>query len=228
MIDGLLSIPCLQVGIPECAVKRCAKQIASALEFIHGHGLVHRDIKPENILLLDRHCCRVKLADFGLAQKRGTMIQLISGTLPYMAPELCAVVAQDGQRPPGVDPLSVEPSLDTWAFGVLLFCILTGFFPWERCTATDDFYQEFADWRREPATTGVPSQWERFTAPCLEMFSRLLALDAGDRCGVGEVKAYVDQDWVRAPGTSGRAGENGKISTSTTLSVCSSVPKTAN
>ncbi|XP_061114618.1 serine/threonine-protein kinase SBK1 [Conger conger] len=216
-----------RVGIPECMVKRCAKQIASALEFIHGHGLVHRDIKPENVLLLDRHCSRVKLADFGLAQKRGTMIQFISGTLPYMAPELCAVVAQDGQRPPGVDPLSVEPSLDTWAFGVLLFCILTGFFPWERCTPSDEFYQEFADWRREPTVVELPSQWQRFTPACLEMFTRLLQLDAGDRCGVGEVKAYVDQDWVRAADAPGQTGENGTVSARTTLSVCSSLPKTA-
>ncbi|KAJ8395093.1 hypothetical protein AAFF_G00035490 [Aldrovandia affinis] len=216
-----------RVGIPECAVKRCVQQISSALEFIHGHGLVHRDIKPENILLLDQHCCRVKLADFGLAQKRGTLIQLISGTLPYMAPELCAVVAEDGERAPGVAPLSVEPSLDTWAFGVVIFCILTGFFPWERCTPDDDFYQEFADWRRDPATADVPSQWQRFTPACLAMFSRLLALDANDRCSVGEVGACVDEDWLRAVGTGGQVGESGRVSATATLSVCrsSSMPQ---
>ena len=226
MTNNLLPVLCHQVGIPENMVKRCAKQIASALEFIHGHGLVHRDIKPENILLLDRNCSRVKLADFGLAQKRGTMIEFISGTLPYMAPELCAMVAPDGRRPSGVDPLSVEPSLDTWAFGVLLFCILTGFFPWEHCMASDEFYQEFANWRREPRAAELPSQWRRFTAPCLEMFTHLLRLDAGDRCGVGEVKAYMDQDWVRAAGAAGQAGEKGTISASASLSVGSSAPKT--
>ncbi|KAG9332715.1 hypothetical protein JZ751_014814 [Albula glossodonta] len=217
-----------RVGIPECAVKRCAQQISSALEFIHGHGLVHRDIKPENILLLDRQCSRVKLADFGLAQKRGTLIRLISGTLPYMSPELCAVVAEDGQRAPGVNPLSVEPSLDTWAFGVVIFCILTGFFPWERCTASDDFYQEFADWCRQPAASDVPSQWQRFTPACLEMFSRLLALDAGARCSVGEVKTYIDEDWVRAMDTGGQTSQNGKVGARSTLSVCrsTSVPQT--
>ncbi|XP_036389799.1 serine/threonine-protein kinase SBK1 [Megalops cyprinoides] len=213
-----------RVGIPEGAVKRCALQIASALEFIHSHGLVHRDIKPENILLLDRHCRRVKLADFGLAQKRGTLIRLISGTLPYMAPELCAVAAEAGEEAPRAPPLSVEPSLDTWAFGVLLFCILTGFFPWERCTASDDFYQEFADWCGDPATADVPSQWRRFTPACMEMFSRLLALDAGARCSVGEVGTYLDRDWVRTVGTGGQAGENGKVNATHTLSVTRSSP----
>uniref|UniRef100_A0A3P8Y4C7 Protein kinase domain-containing protein n=1 Tax=Esox lucius TaxID=8010 RepID=A0A3P8Y4C7_ESOLU len=181
-----------KVGIPECAVKRCVLQIASALEFIHEHGLVHRDIKPENILLLDSHCCRVKLADFGLAQKKGTLIRFISGTLPYMAPELCAVALEEGQTEVTATPLSVEPSLDTWAFGVVIFCILTGYFPWERCMASDDFYQEFADWCQAPNLEDVPPLWKRFTPDAMEMFSRLLALDANKRSTVGEVRSYLN------------------------------------
>ncbi|KAL1021170.1 hypothetical protein UPYG_G00009720 [Umbra pygmaea] len=185
-----------KVGIPECSVKRCVLQIASALEFIHQHGLVHRDIKPENILLLDSHCCRVKLADFGLAQKRGTLISFISGTLPYMAPELCAVALEEGQNEVTAPPLSVEPSLDTWAFGVVIFCILTGYFPWERCMASDDFYQEFADWCQAPTLEEVPSLWKRFTPAAMEMFSRLLELDANKRCMVEDVRSYAEEDWL--------------------------------
>ncbi|XP_051949714.1 serine/threonine-protein kinase SBK1 [Xyrauchen texanus] len=204
-----------RVGIAECAVKRCAVQISSALEFIHQRGLVHRDIKPENVLLLDNHCRRVKLADFGLTQRRGTLISFISGTLPYMAPELCAMVLEEGQKEVKAPPLSVEPSLDTWAFAVLLFCILTGFFPWERCNESDDFYEEFADWRREPKKASVPSQWKRFTPVCVEMFSMMLAVDANERCSVGNVKGYVGKDWVRAKGVNGWVGENGEVNTRT-------------
>ncbi|CAL8369118.1 unnamed protein product [Lota lota] len=189
-----------KVGIPESSVKRCMVQVASALEFIHSHGLVHRDVKPENILLLDASCCRVKLADFGLAQKRGTMIRYITGTLPYMSPELCSRALPEGQgeEDMGTDPpLSVEPSLDTWAFGVVIFCILTGYFPWERCTDTDEFYQEFADWCHEEVEEEVPPLWRKFTPEAMEMFGKLLSPEAGRRFTVGEVRAYVEKDWLK-------------------------------
>ncbi|KAK6466698.1 serine/threonine-protein kinase SBK1-like isoform X2 [Huso huso] len=197
-----------RVGIPETAAKRCAQQIASALEFIHSKGLVHRDIKPENILLLDRACCRVKLADFGLAQKRGSQIQLISGTLPYMSPELCAVGVASDHDSKSRTILSVETSLDTWAFAVVLFCLLTGYFPWERCTPNDRFYQEFAEWcQGEPGEWEVPSQWKRFSDSALAMFKKLLALRAQDRYPVTEVLAYLDEEWVKLPVAENRKEE---------------------
>lgn len=120
------------------------------------------------------------------------------------------MVLEEGQMEVKASPLSVQPSLDTWAFGVLLFCILTGFFPWERCDDSDDFYEEFADWRREPNTAPVPSQWKRFTPVCMEMFKRMLALDANERCSVGEVKGYVGKEWVRAKDINGWVGDNGE------------------
>ncbi|CAB1335982.1 unnamed protein product [Coregonus sp. 'balchen'] len=113
-----------------------------------------------------------------------------------MAPELCAVALEDGQKEVRVPPLNVETSLDTWAFRVVIFCILTIYFPWERCVASHDFYQEFADWCHAPTVEEVPPLWKRFTPAVMEMFSRLLELDASKSCTVGKVRSYVEKDWV--------------------------------
>ena len=82
---------------------------------------------------------------------------------------------------------------------------------------SDDFYQEFADWcrmeGRSYAEEDVPPLWKRFTPEAMEMFGKLLALDAGKRSSVGEVRAYVEKDWLRKQQTAekekvGASGNN--------------------
>lgn len=118
-----------------------------------------------------------------------------------MAPELCSVALLDNQKEVTVPPLSVEPSLDTWAFAVVIFCILTGYFPWEHCMDSDSFYLEFADWctmkKHSYIEEDIPPLWRRFTPEAMEMFGKLLAPDASLRSAVGEVRAYVEKDWLK-------------------------------
>ncbi|XP_077482837.1 serine/threonine-protein kinase SBK1 [Stigmatopora argus] len=178
-----------QVGLPEEMVKRCMQQLGLALDFMHAKNLVHRDVKPENVLLFDRECRRIKLADLGMTRRVGSRVKRVSGTIPYTAPEVCRANRAEG--------FLVAASLDVWAFGVLVFCMLTGNFPWEAASAGDAFYEEFRRWQKAGCPAGTyPSQWRRFTDDALRMFRRLLAAEPEKRCGVKDVFCFVKYDLV--------------------------------
>jgi serine/threonine protein kinase len=102
-----------------------ARAIAAALQAAHDRGIVHRDLKPENIMLPGSG--GVKILDFGLAQfdvaaedlasvTRLTEPGVIAGTPPYMAPEQLLGQATSART-------------DQFAFGVLLYEMLTGRHP---------------------------------------------------------------------------------------------------
>jgi eukaryotic-like serine/threonine-protein kinase len=93
---------------------KIALEIATALEYVNGRGIVHRDIKPENIHI-DANG-RVRLMDFGIAKTADlslTKTGVSMGTPYYMAPE------QVEGRP-------VSASMDIYSFGMLLYELLTG------------------------------------------------------------------------------------------------------
>jgi len=95
-------------------------QVASALAFAHGRGLVHRDVKPQNIMVTNDGVAKV--TDFGIARSLST-IQLtrtgmVMGTVHYFSPE-------QAQGKP------VTPSSDIYALGVILYEMLTGHLPFD-------------------------------------------------------------------------------------------------
>ncbi|XP_069056617.1 serine/threonine-protein kinase SBK1-like [Pleurodeles waltl] len=175
------------IGLPEETVKRCALQLAEALDFMHNKALVHRDVKLDNILLFDKACHYIKLGDFGLTRLEGFPVSPMSGTLPYSSPELCSLEAGE--------TLDLDASLDVWAFGVLLFCISTGFFPWDTALHSDNQYDEFAKWQVNPDKQASPSQWKSFTSEAMVMFHKLLAPNPDKRSPAIEALKYLNATW---------------------------------
>jgi serine/threonine protein kinase len=116
-------------GLPVDDVVRIASQVIEALEAAHERGIVHRDLKPANIKITPEG--RVKVLDFGLARAMsgtgsgpqiadsptvtvgGTQDGVLLGTAPYMSPE------QARGR-------TVDKRTDIWAFGCVLYEMLTG------------------------------------------------------------------------------------------------------
>ncbi|XP_053309720.1 protein kinase C delta type-like [Spea bombifrons] len=91
-------------------------ELVCGIQFLHSQGIIHRDLKPQNILL-DREG-HVKISDFGLAVEGvfGSTVRGHCGTRLYMAPEIYL------KKQYGV-------AVDWWSFGVILFRMLNGTFP---------------------------------------------------------------------------------------------------
>ena len=104
-----------------------ARQIANALAYVHSRGIIHRDVKPDNIRV--DVAGRVKLVDFGIAKSDDLSVTgagFTVGTPYYMAPEQ-------------IRGLKPTPLVDIYAFGVLLFELVTGARPFEAHTVEEIF-----------------------------------------------------------------------------------------
>jgi len=147
-----------------------ARQIAEALEAAHEKGITHRDLKPGNIKITPEDT--VKVLDFGLAKvspraapggdnppddsptltMAATQAGMILGTAAYMSPEQAR-----GK--------SVNPRADIWAFGVVLYEMITG----RRLFQGEDLTETLASVVKEsPDLSAVPAQVRRLLESCLQ------------------------------------------------------------
>lgn len=78
-------------AMPEYMCQDVARQIISALQYLHQRHITHRDIKPDNILVQNQNPNVFKLSDFGLSKivnNEETFLKSFCGTLLYCAPEI--------------------------------------------------------------------------------------------------------------------------------------------
>ena len=178
--------------IPVDEAVRIARQIADALEYAHERGIIHRDLKPANVKVTNDDA--VKVLDFGLAKalegdpssfdistsptisRMATMQGVLLGTAAYMSPE------QAKAKP-------VDRRADIWAFGCVLYEMLTGKQAFTGEAVTDTLaavIKEEPDWSLLPAAT--PVRLRVLLLRCLQKDPRQRLRDIGDaRISLDEV-----------------------------------------
>ncbi len=141
-----------------------ARQVASALEAAHEKGITHRDLKPANIMVTPAGA--IKVLDFGLAAVASdtpaedgatvtmspTRAGMILGTAAYMSPEQARGQVMDKRA-------------DIWAYGVVLWEMLTGRQMFTGATVTDVLAAVLT---KEPDLEAVPEKVRRLLGACLE------------------------------------------------------------
>ena len=172
-----------QGAIPIDEALPIAKQIAEALEAAHEAGVIHRDLKPANIKVKDDGT--VKVLDFGLAKAldpsptgdpsqsptltaAATQMGVIMGTAAYMSPEQAR-----GK--------TVDKRADIWAFGAVLFEMLTGKRPFKGRDVSEVLaavIQSGPDWDALPADT--PARVSTLLRRCLEKEPKQRVHDIAD------------------------------------------------
>ena len=109
--------------LPPAVAVEVVAQLADALAYLHGVGIVHGDVKPGNVLVpVDGS--PVRLVDFGVARRVEERCGTLHATPEYVSPEAVA------GRPPG-------PASDVYALGIVLYELLTGRTPYRGGTATE-------------------------------------------------------------------------------------------
>ena len=186
-----------QGPIPYDEAINVAGQIVDALEAAHEKGIVHRDLKPANIKITPDG--KVKVLDFGLAYASG-----MPAVAPDNSPTLTAAQTQAGiilgtaayMSPEQAKGKTVDKRADIWAFGVVLYEMLTGKRLFAGETTTEILAAVI---ERQPRWDDVPENARPLLQRCLEKDPKRRLRD------IGEAMVWLENPPMSAPADSARA-----------------------
>lgn len=152
--------------LPAGEAARVLRDVAWALGYAHGQGVVHRDVKPDNILI-EQGTGRALVADFGIASAvrgaAGLDGGTITGTPEFMAPEQALGDGVDGRS-------------DLYSLGVTAYYALSGRLPFSGASATEVLAKQVTEAPPELAEAGTP-----VPRKLAHIVHRCLAKDRADR-----------------------------------------------
>ncbi len=196
---------------------RIARQIAEAIEYAHERGIIHRDLKPANIKVTPDGT--VKVLDFGLAKAMDDAVDAPISVQNSMSPTLSLAATHAGvimgtaayMAPEQAKGKPADRRSDIWAFGVVLYELLTG----HRMFGGDSVPETLASVMKDPIAFGklppdTPSSIRALVARCLERDPRRRLQSIGEaRIAIEDaitgVGARQDEE-PRAPSVPARSG----------------------
>ena len=160
--------------IPEELAKIIFRQLITSLQFIHSNNIVHRDIKPDNILLdLDN---TIKLCDFGVSKiiPPGQLINDSCGTPAFIAPEIL------------LDSPYNPYMTDIWSSGVVLYAMVTGFFPFRGINETQ---------LHENIISGIYPKPKDLSVELLDLLNQILNINPDKRISLEKI---LEHQWLNS------------------------------
>ncbi len=196
---------CAHGAYSEADSARLVREVASALAFLHGIGIIHGDMKPENVMLtsVSSSDAIIQVVDFGCAQVvddpdsiSSQKSSSLTTTPAYSAPE---VLKQQRAK----KPVAIDARFDMWALGVIMYIMLTGVHPFDLYgnASNDEVIDAIISGEKPPLRDSPLTS--HLSADAISVIEKLLEWNPQKRWTADQL---LEHPWVR-----GETARQGKI-----------------